>query len=216
MYVCNGQIASLVDRQQGVDRVARGPGDVADHHTLFADEPVEQRGFADVGAADDRHAQRPVRLLVRFARQRDALENGFQAVVEFIYPATVLRRHGQRLAQSQLVELVNHRVLAFAVDLVGHEHDGKVALAQQRGDVAVDRRGPRAGVDDEDQGRGLGDRRRRVVVLFIANIATAQPGDPGGDPDIPIDGGIGFLLAAGALYGAKRIYDVKKKINKLE
>ena len=53
-----------------------------------------------------------------------------------------------------------------------------------------------------------------LVALFVTNLAIAQPGDPGGDPDVPIDGGIGFLLAAGALYGVKRIYDVKKQINR--
>lgn len=47
-------------------------------------------------------------------------------------------------------------------------------------------------------------------LLTIPGLLCAQPGDPGGDPDVPIDGGIGFLLAAGALYGAKRIYDVRK------
>ena len=41
--------------------------------------------------------------------------------------------------------------------------------------------------------------------------ALAQPGDPGGDPDVPIDGGIGLLLAAGALYGSKKIYDLRKR-----
>ena len=37
-------------------------------------------------------------------------------------------------------------------------------------------------------------------------------GDPGGDPDlIPIDGGLGFLLAAGVGYGVKKARDMKKK-----
>ena len=55
-----------------------------------------------------------------------------------------------------------------------------------------------------------------LALFFVANIATAQPGDPGGDPDVPIDGGIGFLIAAGALYGVKRVYDMNrnKEINR--
>lgn len=32
---------------------------------------------------------------------------------------------------------------------------------------------------------------------------TDDPGLPGGDPDVPLDGGITFLLAAGAAYGVK-------------
>jgi len=36
-------------------------------------------------------------------------------------------------------------------------------------------------------------------------------GDPGGDPDlIPIDGGLGFLLAAGVSYGVKKARDLRK------
>ena len=50
-----------------------------------------------------------------------------------------------------------------------------------------------------------------AAFLFAANIAVAQPGDPGGDPDVPIDGGIGFLVAAGALYGARRLHKVRRK-----
>jgi hypothetical protein len=51
--------------------------------------------------------------------------------------------------------------------------------------------------------------------LFFATplLAVTQPGGPGGDPDaeIPIDGGIGLLIAAGVAYGAKKAYDKRKK-----
>ena len=50
-----------------------------------------------------------------------------------------------------------------------------------------------------------------IIFLLVANIAFAQPGDPGGNPDVPIDGGIGLLIAAGALYGSKKIYEAKRK-----
>lgn len=39
-----------------------------------------------------------------------------------------------------------------------------------------------------------------------------DPGDPGGDPDAPIDGGVGLLLAAGVLYGIKVVRDEKRKV----
>lgn len=38
----------------------------------------------------------------------------------------------------------------------------------------------------------------------------AQPGNPGGDPDVPL-GGIELLIAAGALFGAKKWFDKSKK-----
>ena len=54
-----------------------------------------------------------------------------------------------------------------------------------------------------------------ILVFLLLNVfAMAQPGDPGGDPDqgvIPIDGGVGFLIAAGAAFGAKKVFDISKK-----
>ncbi len=40
----------------------------------------------------------------------------------------------------------------------------------------------------------------------------APCGPPFGDPcPIPIDGGVGFLIAAGLVYGGKKANDLKKK-----
>ena len=57
-----------------------------------------------------------------------------------------------------------------------------------------------------------------TLPLLLAVAALAQnPGDPGGNPGgnpigaIPVDGGLGFLLAAGIGYGAKKAYDQRKK-----
>lgn len=45
-----------------------------------------------------------------------------------------------------------------------------------------------------------------LVLPFFVQTIAAQPPPP--DPvDIPIDGGLGFLLFAGMAYGAKKIYD---------
>jgi len=49
---------------------------------------------------------------------------------------------------------------------------------------------------------------------------TGPPGNGGGNPPgpcfppgncVPIDGGLGFLLLAGAAYGSKKVYDISKK-----
>lgn len=47
---------------------------------------------------------------------------------------------------------------------------------------------------------------------FVPLGAYAQP-DPEGDPDaeVPIDGGVGLLLAAGVGYGIKKWRDEKQK-----
>ncbi len=60
--------------------------------------------------------------------------------------------------------------------------------------------------------------------LFIGctyALHAAPPPPPGGSPAcwpppcIPIDGGLSFLVAAGAAYGAKKIYDSRKKSSKI-
>lgn len=59
-----------------------------------------------------------------------------------------------------------------------------------------------------------------LLFLFIGFsyvLHAAPPPPPGGSPAcwpppcIPIDGGLSFLVAAGAAYGAKKIYDLRKK-----
>lgn len=49
-----------------------------------------------------------------------------------------------------------------------------------------------------------------VIFLGITMVAFAQPGDPGGDPDVPL-GFIEILIAAGALFGAKKWLDRNKE-----
>ncbi len=50
-----------------------------------------------------------------------------------------------------------------------------------------------------------------IVILFLLpGFLFAQPGDPGGDPDVPITG-IEILLAAGGVLGIKRIMGFNRK-----
>ncbi|MBL7912863.1 MAG: hypothetical protein JNJ41_17500 [Bacteroidia bacterium] len=56
------------------------------------------------------------------------------------------------------------------------------------------------------------------LVLFGSQVLFAAPppppsGSPGcwPPPCVPIDGGITFLIAAGAAYGAKKLVDARKK-----
>ena len=50
-----------------------------------------------------------------------------------------------------------------------------------------------------------------ISMVFLTNLSFAQPGDPGDDPDVPIDGGVSLLVAAGAGYGIKRYRDSRKE-----
>ncbi len=47
-----------------------------------------------------------------------------------------------------------------------------------------------------------------TVLNLLPLFLLAQ--DPGGGPDVPIDGGLSVLLAAGAAYGVKKYRDHKK------
>ena len=47
-----------------------------------------------------------------------------------------------------------------------------------------------------------------IVIFCIPVFALAQ--DPGGGPDVPIDGGVSLLLAAGAAYGVKKYRQHKR------
>lgn len=55
----------------------------------------------------------------------------------------------------------------------------------------------------------------RIALIFLfllfANVSGwAQPGDPGGDPDVPITG-IEILLSMGAYLGVKKLLSGRKK-----
>lgn len=50
-----------------------------------------------------------------------------------------------------------------------------------------------------------------LLLIMAPNLAHAQLGDPGDDPDAPIDGGLSVLVAAGIGYGIKKARDSRKK-----
>ena len=48
-----------------------------------------------------------------------------------------------------------------------------------------------------------------LVPAFVQNAIAEGP--PPGPIDVPIDGGLGFLLATGVAYAAKKLHSHKKK-----
>lgn len=50
-----------------------------------------------------------------------------------------------------------------------------------------------------------------IVLLCSIPLFTIAQEDPPDDPvDVPVDGGLSVLLAAGIVYGTKKVYDKKK------
>ena len=50
-----------------------------------------------------------------------------------------------------------------------------------------------------------------LIIATLPQIAQAQPGGDPGDPDVPIDGGLTLLIAAGVGYGVKKVRDERRK-----
>jgi hypothetical protein len=50
-----------------------------------------------------------------------------------------------------------------------------------------------------------------VVILSMPMLSQAQPGFGDDVSDVPVDGGISLLVAAGIGYGAKKIREKRKR-----
>ena len=48
------------------------------------------------------------------------------------------------------------------------------------------------------------------IMLFTAQLVMAQPSLPATPPQVPIDGGLGLLAAAGGAYAIKKLRDKRK------
>jgi hypothetical protein len=51
-----------------------------------------------------------------------------------------------------------------------------------------------------------------ALLYCMPLISNAQPGGPEDDPDVPIDGGLSLLVAAGVGYAVKKGYAKRKKV----
>ena len=151
-----------------VDRVDGGPGDVVDDHPLGTGQPVEQRGLADVGPADDRDPARSADLgLLLGRRLGQRLQDGVEHVAR---AAAVQRRDRDRLPEPEVPQPVGLGLGALVVDLVGGQDDRLAGLAQDLDDRLVDVGDPDGRVDDEQHRVGERDR----------DLGLA--GDPLGEP----------------------------------
>ena len=50
-----------------------------------------------------------------------------------------------------------------------------------------------------------------LAILFLPSLLHAQPGFGDDVNDVPIDGGLSLLVAAGVGYGAKKLREKRKK-----
>ena len=166
-------VPALQDR---VDGVAGGARHLGDDHALAPDEPVQERGLADVRTAEDRDADRlgPDRDLARARQARDDL------VEQVARAVTVQPGEGPRVAEAEPVEHEPIGVPSRVVDLV-REHDHRpLGGAKDHGELLVAGRYPRPRVDDEQHEVGLVDRRARLLGDLRSERATVGFVDPAG------------------------------------
>lgn len=138
-------------REVRVDGVTRRARHVADDDAVLAEDRVDDGGFADIRAADDGDAD-----LILILALLDLLREGRDDCVEQIAEIHRIRcRDGDRIAEAQIVELVDvHRALR-AVNLVDREDDRLLRAAQQARDLFICRRQAGAAVDEEQDDVGL-------------------------------------------------------------
>lgn len=53
-----------------------------------------------------------------------------------------------------------------------------------------------------------------ILFMTLPMFLLAQPGFDDDVSDVPVDGGLSLLVAAGVGYGAKRLKAMKKNVNK--
>ena len=171
-----GRLAPL---QHRVDRVARRARHLGDDDALPADEPVEERRFADVRAPEDRDADRlrADRDLPRAGQPRDDL-------VEQIAGAVAVQpRERPRLAEAEPWKTADSLSRRGSSILLASTSTGRL-LAQDHRELLVARRDTHAGVDDEQHEIRLSDcgecllgdlRAERPSVRLVHPTRVDQP-----------------------------------------
>ena len=158
---------------------------------LLAEQGVEQRRLAHVGAPHDR--KREFGLVGRnraFGRQ--ALDDRVEQIAR---PLAVQRRDDNRFAESQSRELAGHLQLdAFRFGLVRGQDHRPARLAHDVHDVVVERRKTGRGVDDEDddvgfvcRDLGLGARLARHIVAAAHTRIDTGGVDDAERASVPLD-----------------------------
>lgn len=52
-----------------------------------------------------------------------------------------------------------------------------------------------------------------ISLLLVISLPVFAQGEPGDDPDAPIDGGLALLIAGGIGYGIRKAHHMKRRNN---
>ena len=150
------------------DGIAGNPRLGAGQQAIFAQHPVDERGFARIGPPDDGELQRAGRHAVvvffhlvhrdqriaRFGFLADDRPEGFEEVGGAF---AMFGGNAERFAKAQRIGIEDAAVAAAPLGLVGDHDDRDVRRAQPVTDLAVERGQPGAGIDHEQHRVRIGD-----------------------------------------------------------
>ena len=190
------QRLAAVDLDPGVDRVAGGPGDVADDRPLGAEQRVEQRGLADVRTAEDRDPWK----LVGFGRAGALAGQRGDPVEQVPGAEAVGGRHRDGLAEPEPVELGGEMDVGGVVHLVGDDDHRLRGSTEQCRHLGVAGPQPRLGIDDMEDRVGVGDRLTGLMLDGPRQRVLGRQVDAAGIDQYqrdPVPLGLDLLAVAG-------------------
>ena len=129
-----------------IDRIPRCAGTFIDNHPLLAQQPIHNRGLADIGPSQDRDADCRI-VLVRRRPMRDPAND----LIEEIPQATAFhRRHADRNpTQAEGGKLRRRRLHPLRINLVRDEQTVRCLAQKLGGDFLVMRLDPLTCIDHE-------------------------------------------------------------------
>ena len=143
---------------------------IADHQTFFAEQCIDQRRLADIGTADHGDPD-GVRLIGDFDLRRQLFDDGIEQIAQI---QGIDRRHGDRLAQAEAIELITVRDSLDGIDFVDGQHDRLLRSPQHADDLLVHLGNADFAVHNEQNDvrffhgqLGLIAHRRQQGVIFV-------------------------------------------------
>jgi hypothetical protein len=164
---------AAVPGEQRVDRVARRPRRLAHDHSLFAQQPIDERRLTRIRPADDRDRDflPGNRLVRRLGRDLVRLGGRFlvphtpharkaqdDLVEQIADPDPVLGGNLEHRIEPELIEVDDAGKGAAVIRLVDGEHRRLVGCAQRLRDLSVAADQPLAAIYNEDKEIRVGDR----------------------------------------------------------
>ena len=145
------------------DRIAGDPCFGAGQQAIFAQQPVDKRGLACVGAPHDGQLQRAVEVFLvqfglefrsRFGRFRLRADDGPQPGEQIGNAFAMFGGDAHGFTQAEAIAFKDTRFGSLAFRLVADQHHRHILSAQPAADLFVERGQARACIDDEQGGIG--------------------------------------------------------------